>query len=200
MDDEDQDLIAENLRMQNKKRRLKKTEIADDDEEEDAKAPHALSYMKTDADEPMHHSPRHAPRHNLYHEEKEDEPMIGDGLDIELDTPEDKLAIETDISERIQVRIKGRENPSQEELAQEAIWITDRIFPGPQKTEEHVKKVRSILNEIRVNCVDVSALIFHLVLLRFRLSSCIGSLCTPKNLRKRISGQSGNLMLSMTSL
>jgi hypothetical protein len=56
-----------------------------------------------------------------------EEAFNADEIDDPFTTAYDKEVVDTDIPERLQIKLKDRLNPSKEELNEEAEWILDRL-------------------------------------------------------------------------
>lgn len=149
LEEDDLDLIHEN-RKKGKRRRLMKV----DDEPEDP-ADIAKAEAMEPKDEPRFSS--HKMKSSQEQELLEQKEETRADADMEIEDPEDALILQTDIPERLQTRLKGQEKPSEAELQTEAEWIADQLFPALPHKEAKVAKIKMVLDDFKVNHIDVRA-------------------------------------------
>lgn len=82
--------------------------------------------------------------------------------DMEMEGDEERQIAQTDIPERLQLRLRGKPKPTEAELLEEAEWIADQLFPANPARQAKVDKIKMVLDDFKLSHIDVSISQLHL--------------------------------------
>ena len=170
LDSDDEAIIRE---FEAGKRRLKKIKSKTETEEPDVKS-EDYQYTYRDRDYVNQRRPK-PPRAQYYEKEgREEEQHEEEGEPIKVDiqnifgpqdlaqhfeTPADKLIINTDLPERLQIRFKYRELPKNQELIDETKWIMEKIAHKhglmQNEAQELQVKILKVLEFLRLSHYEI---------------------------------------------